>query len=322
MRVPEIPTKRHAKHVAWNAGLYLTPFAFALFLLKWGSLLPAWLVITFTGAVILLFVLAGYLHVRDIGFRKNFHEHPALYVIGIVLCCCTALGTGMYLAMRPAGDQVHHFVRNSPLPQELAQEPAGLTAQPAKPIDRKAPRIPSSEADPKVPVPVPLPASRSSAQAVPRPDITPPSTSVQQPSYQQQCVGSACAQGQGAQATFNQYGAPKLLMTDVQRDAIRDAMKPFAGMAVWATSHDSTEDSGAFAEQFIKAIRDANMNGTLGYGTQFGPVSSGITITTAEDGLKAATALKESLYPTGVRVEIIHDARITGRLNVVIAPNR
>lgn len=51
------------------------------------------------------------------------------------------------------------------------------------------------------------------------------------PVQTQTCIGSACVQGSG-QAVLNQYGAPKLIMTDQQRDYIRDAMRPYAGMTV------------------------------------------------------------------------------------------
>lgn len=91
-----------AKQTLWRVGLYLAPFAFALVLLRWGNLFPAWLVIVFSVAVIVLFSLAGFIHVKERGFRDHFHENPVLYVVSIALLSCVVLGTVMYLAMRPA----------------------------------------------------------------------------------------------------------------------------------------------------------------------------------------------------------------------------
>jgi hypothetical protein len=83
---------------------------------------------------------------------------------------------------------------------------------------------------------------------------------VAQPTYEQKCEGSACAQGPGSQATYNQYGAPKMVMTVTQRRAVSDAMKPYAGIEVSFYLETATDSTLAFAQQLCTALRDAGMN--------------------------------------------------------------
>jgi hypothetical protein len=79
------------------------------------------------------------------------------------------------------------------------------------------------------------------------------------PTQEQNCVGSACAQGAGSSAQYNQYGAAKLVISDEQRDQIRDAMVPYAGINVGIVCNNATEDSMAFAKQLQKALNDAGL---------------------------------------------------------------
>jgi hypothetical protein len=67
------------------------------------------------------------------------------------------------------------------------------------------------------PEPPPKQHKQESATAIPppaptsHPAVTPVQTPPSQPTYQQNCTGSACAQGPGSQATYNQYAAPQPL---------------------------------------------------------------------------------------------------------------
>src|ERR1035437_429322 len=106
--LPEIPpatANLRAKHIAWKTGLYLTPFVYAAVLALWGASLSKTVVIIAAIFAVGLYLVAGLLHIRDIGgfawLGKNFQDHPAPYVSAAVLLICVILGTGVYVAVRP-----------------------------------------------------------------------------------------------------------------------------------------------------------------------------------------------------------------------------
>jgi hypothetical protein len=100
-----------------------------------------------------------------------------------------------------------------------------------------------------------IPKTRQSRAFVP--DTAPPAKSS---TYDQHCVGSACAQGPGSTANYNQYGAPKLMLTDAQENAVLDAMKPFANMGFSVKCTESvTEDMLAYATKLNNALNKAGL---------------------------------------------------------------
>ncbi len=66
-----------------------------------------------------------------------------------------------------------------------------------------------------------------------------------QPTYKQDCVGSACAQGQGSQATFNQFGPPpaKITTSNVRKIAAGADGHPRAAIDFYT---DRPDDYGQF----------------------------------------------------------------------------
>jgi hypothetical protein len=161
---------------------------------------------------------------------------------------------------------------------------------------------------------------------------TPVPTPAQQnpaPTYQQQCVGSACAQGQGASATYNQYGAPKLVMTDSQRDSICNAMKSDSGLEFTIFLHDPTEDSTAYAEQLRKALVCAGlMRGQMdgGSGLQFGGVvPPGISALVGTNEMNAISDLAEAMLKAGLlsrNLPVTPNPNVPTQFHITIAPNR
>lgn len=80
------------------------------------------------------------------------------------------------------------------------------------------------------------------------------------PSTQTCGAGSNCFQGNNSgHVEMNQYGAPKLLMTDEQRAAIKTAMRPYKGSKFVLYSSYPTEDS----EKFSKRLRDTLIDAGL-----------------------------------------------------------
>ena len=123
-----------------------------------------------------------------------------------------------------------------------------------------------------------------------------------QPIYEQKCEGSACAQGPGSQATFNQYGAPKLVMTDAQRDAISENMKPFGGSKVRVGISLAEPDSGEYGRQLVLALQNAGM--TVEHSeawsiVQAGAPASGVSFSFTENHRAAAEALGMALRKAG-----------------------
>lgn len=134
-------------------------------------------------------------------------------------------------------------------------------------------------------------------------DSTPSALRAQQPTYQQKCDnGSPCAQGPGAQAIVNHFGLPKLSMTDIQRDKIRDAMKPFAGAKVRIVINVSSQDSITYGDQLVSALNQAGLivesskvTGNFAWGVR----SSGVSLVFSENHRSVAGALADALHQIG-----------------------
>lgn len=148
--------------------------------------------------------------------------------------------------------------------------------------------------------------------------------------YQQNCQGSACAQGTGSQATYNQYGPPKLAISDAQAAAIRDAMKPFSGIKITVAGHDPTPDSIDYIVMLCGALNDAGITvigPTVGqFHLASGPVLPGITIWFSEDMAKAGLAFEKVFIDQHLAISPPHGGVVPdlpqGSLTVMIAPNR
>lgn len=151
----------------------------------------------------------------------------------------------------------------------------------------------------------------------------------QPPTYQQNCEGSACAQGPGSQATLNQYGAPKLAMLDWQRDLVRDDMKSFANSEVEILCPDQTDDSLKYAQQLAKSLRDAGMNiegpDAATIFRSGSAVPSGVSVYSGRDRIDIANALAGALHHANLvssPVEVAIDEHHPDKFEIIVAPNR
>jgi hypothetical protein len=148
----------------------------------------------------------------------------------------------------------------------------------------------------------------------------------QQPTYEQKCQGSACAQGPNSQAMFNQYGAPKLTITDDQKKAIQDAMTPYAGVRFEIGRNNSTEDSELYADRLKKALTDAGLVAVDDiHMTVFSYVPGGVFLHLSESGKLAASALANVMVLQGLEKDKV-PAEMTNNANydfmITVTPNR
>src|ERR1017187_6818879 len=156
---------------------------------------------------------------RSMSFRES---HPRLFFLGIALNAILifALPLGFYLAL-------HHPAINA-----AGSAPTGTNPTPPAPAT-----VPPAHTSPPTPVGQKQPhLAKPHKQTA---SSTPPTQTTETPlnptpgtTYEQHCKGSACAQGPGSQATYNQYGALKLMMTDTQESAVCEAMTRFNGTQI------------------------------------------------------------------------------------------
>lgn len=122
---------------------------------------------------------------------------------------------------------------------------------------------------------------------------------VHQPTYQQQCVGSACAQGPNSKATFNQYGPRKLAISDTQLSAIGSALRPYAGSVVEVTATNATLDWEFYAGRLVDAMTAAGVKAfyhpMMSTATCGAP---GVTLTWKSEKPPISDALKDVLKAT------------------------
>lgn len=147
------------------------------------------------------------------------------------------------------------------------------------------------------------------------------------PVQTQNCVGSNnCFQGTNYGAL--NFGAPKLLMTDDQQEAITDAMKPYAGVTGMIECENGTLDAPAFAEKLYQALHDAGMAipepSCARMVGSFGTTYPGISFTMTSDRVAAANALAIALNKAGLLARPFNGVPLpgTGALTITIRPNR
>jgi Spy/CpxP family protein refolding chaperone len=145
----------------------------------------------------------------------------------------------------------------------------------------------------------------------------------------QPCIGSNCFQGTNSGTviqTLNQYGAPKLVMTDAQRDAIRDAMKPYAGTGIRIFCHAETEDSRTYAEKLRDALKNAGLHVEGPYWASWvGLIPAGPSFGYSADNKPAADTLAHTMLITHLIDKPVPANVLTDRNNyfdITIAPNR
>ncbi|MGB8478396.1 MAG: hypothetical protein WCE63_06100 [Acidobacteriaceae bacterium] len=149
------------------------------------------------------------------------------------------------------------------------------------------------------------------------------------PAKIQNCTESNCVQGTNyGPLTYNQFGAPKLEMTDAQRNSITDAMKEFPGLNVSVGCENATEDAPAFAEKLYQALHNAGMkieepSCARMIGT-YGPPHPGVTFSVSPDRQNEANVLEKAMVdagvlPTPVPLEVVP---FNGILSITVRPNR
>lgn len=148
------------------------------------------------------------------------------------------------------------------------------------------------------------------------------------PMYDQTCVGSACAQGVGANAVFNQYGAKKYYISDEQIGIMADGLKRFSGLTVELMCERSRKDIPVFREQLKRAFDKAGIyvNGAcIDQYSIAGADSSGITIMYNPQYKSFVQALEVELSKVGIvqdDINLYSYGEGEDPLRVVIRSNR
>ena len=148
-----------------------------------------------------------------------------------------------------------------------------------------------------------------------------------EPTYQQQCVGSACAQGPNSSATYNQFGTPKLAMTPKQQAEISKAMKGFAGITVTVQANPPTKDTVEFGKMLEGALKGAGLITTGIYNSRMMFANTvdfpGMSIDFGNDRSNVANALAKVMIHEGLIKAPIDRGPDTdsGLFVITIAPN-
>jgi hypothetical protein len=189
---------------------------------------------------------------RSVRAKRMTIRHPIVLVVLIV----GAFGTGMiglWFVFHPPAIAVVQTT-----PSQLAT-PASATvgitkqAENSEPPQKKNISTRPAKAHVQAPSDLNPPASQTSPES-PSAPIT----------YEQKCEGSACAQGPGSQATFNQYGAPPIKVTaslDTPQPPPSSTGHPRASVKFYT---DRNDDDGQFAvicDRACKAVSLCSLPG-------------------------------------------------------------
>jgi hypothetical protein len=296
---------------------------------KYSSQLPGWLVLGLWGIPAFLFIVWLWHVEKTHGWvKKRFLEHRVSYVVMfLIFVPFVWQATATMISKLRFSEPV---AKRDVIPAQNSQQPKTPSSAPQTfSVGQNPPTYAPSEQSKKRGNPKKYPSLE-----IPKPrpvqTVLASPQSPAQPTYgSQTCIGSACAQGPGSQATLNEFGAPKLVMTNDQRDAIRDAMRPFAGMVVEIMCNNATEDTMEYANQLSKALNDAGMkagpptSGIL-FSAQGHAIPSGVMLTVGDDAIPAATALAQTMARAGLISKSIPADHATqkARFEITISPNR
>jgi hypothetical protein len=138
--------------------------------------------------------------------------------------------------------------------QKTPSQPPPTAAQPPKTdLPPKAPPVDQKPTDVgAVKSPKKRTAPKSTDQGATATNV--PSSNPPPSQYEQKCEGSACAQGPGSTATYNQYGARELKLSSPQGDSIASAMGKFSGMKIYINCEAQTPDIEPFTQEILRAL--------------------------------------------------------------------
>lgn len=147
--------------------------------------------------------------------------------------------------------------------------------------------------------------------------------------FRQNCIVNCFEGNNRGTVVMNQYGPPKLMMTDEQKSAITKAMRPYAGLKFTIFRHEETLDSSDWADKLRDALKEAGMICTKdGNGTAFyrpSAVPQGISINIGNDNIDAATALAKVLRNVGLTqgpIPLGINKVRSDAFDIVVAPSR
>ncbi|MGA2220002.1 MAG: hypothetical protein ABSG51_18085, partial [Terracidiphilus sp.] len=296
--------------------------------------------------VVLLLVMAGLLHMRDIDGWKQLdiyvRRHLWSSIVAIVLLCCVVLGTGVYFVFRASRPQAVNALPRTRADNAL---PQGISASTSTRSTEKT--APAVKMNPKVAIASKKAASEelphaSSGAAIAEGGVhgsvrSPAGSADDAPhsTYQQDCKDSACAQGPGAQATFNQFGAQKYKIDGDICGNISTDLAAYKGgkMGAFGVGQEGPgENTWEFHEALQKCFNVAgiqwidDMTGKPGHAFSNVPTSPGITITYQPGAAKAAVDIKDAIVSahmvTSDEIRLLPGNGPGNAIGITIGPRR
>jgi hypothetical protein len=222
---------------------------------KYSSQLPDVIVLALWAVPAILLAIWIWQVERTHGWvKKRFLEHPVSYVI-------------MFLILIPFGWQATatmiskvHF-----LPAKERQKTIMVaTAPPKNPavIPNPAPTPTQTKLKSSFHLSHEKPTTMTSVASSPTGPVSTPvpvQTASLQPTYgAQTCIGSACAQGQGSSATFNQFGPPVRHIKDEQ--SFITCLRQYPGTVGILDGIEGDGESVDFAYEWLNVLRQAGWN--------------------------------------------------------------
>ena len=204
-------------------------------------------------------------------------------------------------------------------------EPAGQ-ARAESPQATSAPNQ-SLSATPS-PLAAPLTDEKVRPQAkspAPAPKAPPTNPTPQQPA--QNCPNGICIGGDNSgSAIVNNYGPPKLALTEANQKLLVVALKPLSGMTIRIFVHNANDDLVTLRDQLVAAFRRDNitLDPSSGEGMSFGPPPPGVSLEVGEQNKDSEQvyALARALQKVGLVGKQISREIVPGRraLGINIAP--
>lgn len=217
--------------------------------------------------------------VRPMSLRGS---HPRLFVIYAILnlIMVAVVPLGFWFVFHPpvssaaAQPQPTSFPKSPDQPTSAAPqtEKRALLAGDGHQKSNPTRRTSKPTARPSPPTAAPLGSAATSAPAT---------APVQQPTYQQKCEGSACAQGPGSQATYNQFGVRPREISDP--DAFSSCLRAVRGTLIISAAMNDNE-SNIYAGQWKSIFDNAKwdtrgIDQLVSFDNETGQPSTGLEIT-------------------------------------------
>jgi len=259
----EVPHRRHPPGAFWwSVGCVMFAFAENETIQKFGGQWPISVVVLLWALPAIPFAIWFFRRewiLRNIpAIRERFWRHPVSYALCCLLFFEVATNAAFNTFARINGENKSEIPPSAPKPADRGQRQTNQPPPPVQadqePLESRLTKKKPTQNQPKAPTATPPPVSVKGE----------PLAGQQQPSATVDCNGNVgnCAGVNTGQQIINQFGPPKLEITDGQRDSICGMMKQFAGTEVDLKVSLQTPDSGQYGRQLQSALECAGLKVT------------------------------------------------------------